>query len=241
VVGTIANEMVPAAFGLLGDAGWRDGLRWARAEQARHLAGQMTALGEVVKNSHRSHTWAHDAVCSRELLAWVTGLLGPDVAVENSFLIIKPPGSDFEVPWHQDGINDDIELDPNRSLAVWLALTDATAANGAVQVLPGSHSRGYLPYAREDSGAPAAGRGRALAAQPPQDSGSPITVPVLAGEALAMDVRLLHRSGANATDRPRVGLNIRYVAPGAFRRGDPAERPGWLPIAGDGWGGPTIP
>jgi ectoine hydroxylase-related dioxygenase (phytanoyl-CoA dioxygenase family) len=179
-------------------------------------------------------------VCSRDLLAWVTGALGQHVAVENSFLIVKAPGSDFEVPWHQDGINDDIELDPNRSLAVWLALSDATAANGAVEVLPGSHSRGYLPYARQDAGAPAAGRGRALAAQPPHDSGPPITVPVSAGEALAMDVRLLHRSGANTTDQPRVGLNIRYVAPGAFRRGDPTKRPGWLPIAGAGWGGPTV-
>ncbi|MFJ2191934.1 hypothetical protein ACIOJE_29040 [Kitasatospora sp. NPDC087861] len=33
-----------------------------------------------------------------------------------------------------------------------------------------------------------------------------------------MDRRLLHRSGTNTSDGARVGLNVRYIAPGGIRR-----------------------
>jgi hypothetical protein len=85
-------------------------------------------------------------VCSAALLGAVHAVIGPDVAVENTFLVVKWPGSDFEIPWHQDGIDRRIELDPDRSVSAWLAVTDATVSTGCLEVIHGSQRLGYLPY-----------------------------------------------------------------------------------------------
>ena len=60
-------------------------------------------------------------------------------------------------------------------------------------------------------------------------------MPVTAGQALLMDVRLLHRSGSNTASWPRVGLNIRYVAAGAVHTRDGQSLAAPTPIAGAGW------
>jgi ectoine hydroxylase-related dioxygenase (phytanoyl-CoA dioxygenase family) len=174
----------------------------------------------------------------------VSRLLGPDIAVENTFLMAKWPGENFIVPLHQDGISDDIELDPARSVAVWLAITDAPLTSGCVEVLSGSHAFGYLPFEREQPDAPAGtplNRGLMVRGTAGLAGATFTAVPLHAGEALAFDMRLLHRSGSNNSPHPRLGLNVRYVAPDAFRRGEPIQRPGWKPIAGARWGQPTVP
>jgi ectoine hydroxylase-related dioxygenase (phytanoyl-CoA dioxygenase family) len=141
------------------------------------------------------------------------------------------------VPWHQDGVNDRVELDPARSVTVWAALTDATVDSGALEVVPGSWQAGYLPYRREDG--PDRDRprhrGRALQTDVPPDSPTTVLVPVPAGQALLMDVRLLHRSGPNTASWPRVGLNLRYVAPGAVTHRTAGTPASLYPVAGTGW------
>ncbi|WP_405862328.1 phytanoyl-CoA dioxygenase family protein [Streptomyces sp. NBC_00090] len=124
-------------------------------------ATHRAARTEVVRNPHLTAEWARHAVRSPALLNAVRQAISPDIAVENTFLVIKWPGRPFEVPWHQDGINDRIELDPHRSVAAWLALTDTDETTGCLRVIPGSQQHGYLPYDTEpDAGA---ARGRALA------------------------------------------------------------------------------
>ncbi|WP_405159809.1 phytanoyl-CoA dioxygenase family protein [Nocardia sp. NBC_01499] len=184
---------------------------------------------EIVRNPHRTHAWAWALVNSPQQTARVGALLGPDAAVENTFLVIKWPGKAFEVPAHQDGINEHIELDPARAVSCWAALTDATARAGCLEVVPGSQLGGYLPFDTE----PAAGaaRGRALTVPSPYAARHAFTaVELAAGQALIFDTRLIHRSASNTTNAPRIGLNIRYATADAFRRGDHTERPGWAPL-----------
>ncbi|TFV29745.1 hypothetical protein E4K10_49455 [Streptomyces sp. T1317-0309] len=179
-----------------------------------------------MRNPHVEQDWAHDVVRAPQLLAAVQDVIGPNVAVENTFLVTKWPDRDFEVPWHQDGINHRLELDPHRSVAAWVALTDADESTGCVHVIPGSQRAGYLPFEAEaDTGA---ARGRALGVQVGDSaSGVPVTVP--AGSGLLMDTRLVHCSHSNTGAGTRIGLNIRFVAPGAVSRrqrrlpGDRAE------------------
>jgi ectoine hydroxylase-related dioxygenase (phytanoyl-CoA dioxygenase family) len=228
----------------LGVDGWRVGLRWAPAVDARRVASRFVPQHTVTKNPHLSQQWAHAAVRSEQLLACVTEILGPDVAVENTFLMVKWPGENLIVPLHQDGVNDDVELDPARSVAVWLAITDTPLTSGCVEVLSGSHTFGYLPFEREQADGPTdTQRNRGLMVRGAADLAAATftVVPLQAGEAVAFDMRLLHRSGSNDSPQPRLGLNVRYVAPDAFRRGDPIQRPGWQPIAGARWAEPPVP
>lgn len=207
--------------GICGDQGHLSPLAWIAPDKASGLAAELATagLGEVTRNPHLDHGWAGEAVASPVLLARVTALLGTDLAVENSFLIIKQPGTAFAVPAHQDGINDRIMLDPARSVTAWLAITDATTANGCLQIIPGSHRDGYLPYRRADS-ATADGHQRPLTTAHSFTDEGFRPLPLSGGQACLMDVRLVHRSGPNLSRQPRIGLNIRYVAPQAVTARD---------------------
>src|SRR5437868_13501166 len=175
-------------------------LAWASTDRARDMAQRVEAdhtadRREITRNPHRDQAWARLAACS--LLEIVQAVIGADVAIENTFLVTKWPGADFEIPWHQDGTDRRIELDPARSVSAWLALTDATPQSGCLRIAPGSHDLGYLPYELEDepSDKQAARRGRARRAG--GLAGSDVTagavpVPVAAGNAILMAARLLH-------------------------------------------------
>jgi ectoine hydroxylase-related dioxygenase (phytanoyl-CoA dioxygenase family) len=126
------------------------------------------------------------------------------------------------VPAHQDGINDRIMLDPALAVAAWLAITDATATNGCLQVIPGSHRDGYLPYHRV-APATADDHQRPLTTADDFSEQAFLPLPLPGGHACLMDVRLVHRSGPNRSGRPRIGLNVRYVAPHAVTARDGAD------------------
>ncbi|RLU82056.1 phytanoyl-CoA dioxygenase [Streptomyces griseocarneus] len=225
--------------GPLGESGFATGLRWAETADAQALAGSLTAQlegREVVKNPHATMAWARQAVRSPALVEEVAGLLGGSVAVENTFLILKPPSSAFTVPWHQDGINERLQLDPGLAVTAWLSISGADADNGAVAVLPGSHTAGWRPFTADAATGPeGSGRGRPLVIAEPSDADQACVVAVPAGEALLMDVRLLHRSGPNTTARHRIALNIRYVAPGGVRPRGGHPMPQLDRVCGPGW------
>jgi ectoine hydroxylase-related dioxygenase (phytanoyl-CoA dioxygenase family) len=222
----------------LGESGYRTGLDWntngrARARAAEIITEHRAEQTEVVRDAHLRFEWAAHAVRSPELLSVVQKTIGESIAVENTFLMIKWPGRDFPVPWHQDGTNPRMQLDPERSVAAWLAVTDATTVNGCLQVIPGSHAAGYLDYDREESSAE---RGKALGVQgmPNGHHDRGVWLPLDAGQACLMDVRLIHRSDSNTTTGSRIGLNIRYVAPGAIRSSG-SHSSSLYPLSGSDW------
>ncbi|MGH9260677.1 MAG: phytanoyl-CoA dioxygenase family protein, partial [Acidimicrobiales bacterium] len=64
--------------------------------------------------------------------------LGPDVDCFLSQFIFKNPGA-WGQPWHQDSFY--FPFEPARPVVgLWLAVTEATLANGCLHVLPGSHA-----------------------------------------------------------------------------------------------------
>lgn len=154
-----ASAVGAEPVGTLGRDGYRILDSWAAVASAKQWAEAVTGMfetthTEVARNLHLSQPWAEELVRSPDLLDAVEVLIGPDIAIENTFLVVKWPGSNFEVPLHQDGINDRLRLDPLQSVAAWLALTDTRADSGCVEVVPGSHLRGYLDYGPEqDQGA----------------------------------------------------------------------------------------
>ena len=205
---------------------------WCGHDEAAALARQLgrPGPGNVTANPHLRQDWARRAVTCGPLISAVAALIGADIAVENTFLMIKRPGDRFTVPAHQDGINDRIQLDPARSVAVWLAISEASLVNGCLEIVPGSHQGGYLPYRRAASSADAV---RPLTlAEGGGDGFTPVRLD--AGQACVLDVRLVHRSGPNTASAPRIGLNIRYVAPGGWIVRD-GPGPHLLPVTGDRW------
>ncbi|MEU4205352.1 phytanoyl-CoA dioxygenase family protein [Streptomyces sp. NPDC026294] len=216
----------------MGPYGWR-AIRWGEARTLSHKLTERyrSTRTEIVCNPHRDLPEAQAIVRSPQLLDQVCAVLGPNIAVECSVLILKWPGSTFEVPWHQDGINDRLQLDPDRAVAAWLALTDTTPRSGCLVVAPGAHWDGYRQHSTEPSaGIPLI---HELHTGLPNGT-STASVALLAGQGVLMDARLPHRSTSNQSGIVRSALSIRFVAPGGIRMRD-GSSPSLEPVSGTGW------
>lgn len=114
----------------------------------------------------------------------------------------KPASQGTLLPWHQDG-GDVWALDRDPLITIWMALDDATAANGCVEVLPGSHRLGLLSQQGSTISEEEARR------HCPEDAVVAMEVP--AGHAILMHNWLLHRSGINRTEVPRRAFTASYL------------------------------
>jgi len=144
--------------------------------------------------------------CEGRHLEAVVQILGPDVALTHNQFVVKLPGmgaTASEIPLHQDdgyGL-----LDPPHDVTVWVALTDATTANGCLVLVPGSHRAGLVEHVIS---------ARNPAFREASADGS-VELELAAGEAVAFSGLLLHGSGDNGTTAERVGLFARYCLPTA--------------------------
>ncbi len=116
------------------------------------------------------------------------------VSIFRAMVMNKPAGQGTELPWHQDG-GDVWALDRDPLMTVWIALDAANAANGCVEVIPGSHRLGLLT-AQGSTLDPEESR-RVC----PSDSVTPLEVEP--GHGVLMHNWLVHRSGVNRTGSPR--------------------------------------
>jgi non-heme Fe2+,alpha-ketoglutarate-dependent halogenase len=147
------------------------------------------------------------------ILDAVESLLGPDLLVWRSTLFGKPPRDPGYVAWHQDLAYWPLR-DP-RAVTAWIALTDSTRANGCLAVVAGSH-RQVIPH-RLGGGR----ENRLLRAQTIAGVGAEpaVAIELAAGQMSLHDGRLLHGSAANPSDRPRIGLAVRFITPDNRQRG----------------------
>jgi polysaccharide pyruvyl transferase WcaK-like protein len=124
------------------------------------------------------------------------------VSLFRAMMMNKPAGQGTYLPWHQDG-GDVWKLDRDPLVTIWVALDDATLANGCLQVVPGTHRLGLLSrYGSTISDDHAAKH------CPPEA----IThLEVAAGEALLLHNWLIHRSDVNRTAQPRRAFTACYM------------------------------
>ena len=64
-------------------------------------------------------------------------LIGPNVAFLSAKAVFKNNATQFASPWHQDWFY----WGGATKTSVWIALDDATIANGCLKVVPGSHTK----------------------------------------------------------------------------------------------------
>ena len=131
-----------------------------------------------------------------------------------SMVIFKQPGIGGEVRWHQDASY--LLCEPQRVVGLWLALEDATRANGCLEVAPGAH-RGPLRerYAVDPAGQE--GVLDELDSTPWPEHGRHLEVP--AGSLVVFHDHLPHRSAVNRSLDSRVALTLH--AHGAGSRWSP--------------------
>lgn len=158
----------------------------------------------------------------------VCGLLGtPSVRLFRDQLFVKAPRSGTTVPWHQD-YSDWTHTAPARHVTCWVALDDATAANGCLSYVQGSHRGPLLPkITRADDLDTAFAR----LPTPMRASFAPRPVPVPAGACVLHHCLTVHGSTGNDTATTRRAVAIAYMHPDT--RSTSAERgplPGVAPL-----------
>ena len=140
------------------------------------------------------------------ILDMVEQLVGPHLILWITRILCKAAGDGQEVPWHQDG-----QYWPIRPLAtcsVWIALDAVDRHNGCMRFIPGSHTRDTLYRHRTST------RKNLVLDQevmPDEfDEGLAVDIELEPGQMSFHDVRMIHGSLANTSDRRRAGLILRF-------------------------------
>jgi ectoine hydroxylase-related dioxygenase (phytanoyl-CoA dioxygenase family) len=128
------------------------------------------------------------------MVTLASALLGDTVYLFNEQYVIKSAERGMRFSWHQDSGFIDYPHAPY--LSCWIALDDVTEANGTVYLLPYERAgtRAVVPHWRDDQTHDRIGYAGT-------DPGDPVIAP--AGSIACFSSTVLHRSGANTTDRMR--------------------------------------
>jgi ectoine hydroxylase-related dioxygenase (phytanoyl-CoA dioxygenase family) len=158
-----------------------------------------------IREWHESSRFLYDLCMHPTILDYVEDVLGPDFYLWGSNFFIKPPHSKSTVGWHQDTYY--WPLEPKISATVWLAFEDADEENGAMKVIPGSHTAGLLRHSRS-SDTDSVLTLECEGGQFREDEA--VSLVLKAGQISIHNDKLVHGSPANPSPRRRAGLTIRY-------------------------------
>jgi ectoine hydroxylase-related dioxygenase (phytanoyl-CoA dioxygenase family) len=175
-----------------------------------------------VRDPIKHHRAFYDLVFHRRILDVVENLIGRNLQLQQSRLILKPCGLNLWFDWHQDypaypHTNFDL-------LIVTVYLDDATPANGCLTVIPGSHRLGPLPHRFIFEGA---ARTQLADKRVVADRTRWRPTPVPAGGVEVHHGNLLHSSAVNRTDGPRTTLQLWYRAADNVQVGGSNDFYGW--------------
>jgi len=145
----------------------------------------------------------HDGVFTRmvahaRLVDVLTSLIGPNVQLHHTKMLVKPPEQGAPFPMHQDYPY--FPHERHSVLAASVHLDDTDEENGCLHVIPGSHRWGPLEA-----------QGVSKSLDYPLESGVPC--PAAAGDVLFFNYLTVHGSGINRSSRTRRNVLFQYRDP----------------------------
>jgi len=163
-------------------------------------AGQMQ--GVVRHKPHLLFTWLNDLISHPCILDAVEDIVGPDILCWGSSFFIKEARNPGYVSWHQDSTY--WGLDPADVVTAWVAFSDSTAANGAMQVIPRTHTLDQVPHRDTFAADNLLSRGQEILVE--VDEHQAVVLELAAGEMSLHHVRLIHGSDPNPSEQRRIGF-----------------------------------
>jgi Phytanoyl-CoA dioxygenase (PhyH) len=195
--------------------GWLAPLRAVDAAQAADCAARIGAyeatMGESANRSlkikgHLAMPWLVELGRNTAILDVLEDLIGPDIMLFGASIFSKGGKDRAYVSWHQDSAY--FGLDPHEEITAWVAFTQTSVGNGALQVLAGSHLGPDLVH--EETYAPdnMLARGQALKID---DESRAVTIELKPGEFSLHHERTAHGSKPNRSAAPRIGFAFFYI------------------------------
>jgi hypothetical protein len=158
---------------------------------------------------HMAFTWADALIRHPVVLDAVETLIGPDILVWNTAVMMKNPRQPDFVSYHQDVLY--WGNHPDHVVGAWIALNDSTSEKGCVRVFPGSHKLGILPHADTFGKDNMLSRGQTVSAE--LDHSQSTEMLLRTGEMSLHHTHTVHGSQPNCSDEPRLGFVITFMAP----------------------------
>jgi non-haem Fe2+, alpha-ketoglutarate-dependent halogenase len=177
----------------------------ARLEDFERQAGPLA--GKLRQKSHLLFTWLNDLIRHERILDAVEDIIGPNILCWGTSFFIKEPRNPAFVSWHQDSTY--WGLEPPDIVTAWIAISDSTVENGAMRVIPGSHTMAQVPHRDTFRAENLLSRGQEVMVE--VDEAQADTLVLRAGEMSLHHVRLIHGSDPNPSDQRRIGFAIRYL------------------------------
>ena len=109
--------------------------------------------------------------------------------------------------WHQDLTY--WGLDPADIVTAWIALSESGPQNGAMRVIPGTHTSEVVPHKDTFAANNLLSRGQEISVE--VDETKAVTLELEPGQMSLHHVKLIHGSEPNPSDKRRIGLAIRYI------------------------------
>ena len=141
-----------------------------------------------------------------DVVAAARACLGGDVFLWSSDVNFKGPHSEAFFSPHQDSTYAGL-APAERCCTVWVALTAADEASGALAFAPGSHLQGQRPHVEN----PADPHNALSKGQRCQARGPWTHARLRPGDLSVHHFHCVHASGANRSPNPRVGLALRFA------------------------------
>jgi non-heme Fe2+,alpha-ketoglutarate-dependent halogenase len=197
------------------DAGYLAPIRVLSTEEAALIRAKLEAFeadsgplaGKLRQKSHLLFTWLNDLIRHQRILDAVEDIIGGDILCWGTSFFIKEPRNPSFVSWHQDSTY--WGLEPADIVTAWVALSDSTPENGAMRVIPGSHTMAQVPHRDTFHAENLLSRGQEVMVD--VDDAEADTLALKAGEMSLHHVRLIHGSEPNPSDQRRIGFAIRYL------------------------------
>jgi ectoine hydroxylase-related dioxygenase (phytanoyl-CoA dioxygenase family) len=170
-------------------------------------AGAENPVVQQVAEPHEISGEWRDLAADPRILDVVERLIGPDILLYYSMLMMKPARSGAPAPWHQDFAF--FVHDRARLVACQVYLDDSTVENGCIHVVPGSHKFGLLNHFAGDTFT------EAVQGDSSTFDAEAVAVPVQAGGMILWHCLTLHSSPPNNSDRARRAVVFEYKDPRA--------------------------
>ncbi|MDF2835697.1 MAG: phytanoyl-CoA dioxygenase family protein [Paenibacillus sp.] len=146
------------------------------------------------------------------VIGTIRRIFGEEPKLIQDMALLKPPHGGGEKPWHQDMAYGNLTY-TKAAIGVWIALDEATADNGCMHIIPGSHQEGATPhYAVRDW--------QLCDAQVPVSRD--VIVPLKPGGVLFFHGMLYHGTPSNLSESRRRALQFHYV-PASAEKVSPQE------------------
>ncbi|HEY1856661.1 phytanoyl-CoA dioxygenase family protein [Acidocella sp.] len=179
----------------------------ARGHLETHETQHGRLKGPLRHKSHLLFTWLDSLIRNDAILDAVEDVIGPNILCWGSSFFIKEANDPGYVSWHQDSTY--WGLDPADIVTAWVALSESSAENGAMRVVPDTHLGDQVPHRDTFAESNLLSRGQEIAVD--VDEAQARMLVLHPGEMSLHHVRLIHGSDPNPSAKRRIGFAIRYL------------------------------